>query len=298
MLIVVDGGASRCRAAAYDERGARCAEVLIENHASLSLGVEAAAATVAQAVEATARRLDRPCGWRPGRLMFGLAGSLGDARRAAFLAAFMERPGTDARVDIITDGQAQLLGATGGRTGACVAVGTGSVVHWRDAHGTFGMGGGWGFPVGDEGSASWLGVRALRAWIAMRDRHDVGTRPTGQLFEALNARIGHDIGDIQRWTTCTVSAELGTLAPLVSQAAAAGDAVALDLLERGAHACDRLFSLAPARLPRWLVGGLADVYRPILERGGDRFEPVGGDALDGLHRFAASVDAQPSGHAS
>jgi len=303
VLIVVDGGASRCRAAAFDRHGARCAEVAIEAHASLSLGVEAAAATVLQAVHAIAVRLGgadgRTDGWAPTGMVLGLAGSLGTARRTDFIdrlragwrtddvieeSVSARTGGCTGRIDVITDGQAQLLGATGGRAGVCVAVGTGSVVHWQDGHGVFGMGGGWGFPVGDEGSAAWLGVQALNAWTAARDRR---TGQRSALFDALQARIGDDIGDLQRWTTCTVSGELGRLAPLVSTAAEADDAVAMRIRARGAEACAALFALAPPGLPHWLAGGLAEVYRPVLEAAGHRLQPLAGDALDGLHRYAS-----------
>lgn len=279
MLIVVDGGASRCRAAAFDEDGRRHAELSLDAHASLSLGVAAAAATVRSAVAAVARRLDRPCGWRPGRLVLGLAGSLGEARRAEFRACLPD----DLQVDILTDGQAQLLGATGGRAGACLAVGTGSVIHWRDADGRLGMAGGWGFPVGDEASAAWLGVELLRAYVAARDAGEHGA----PLFVALEARIGSDVGAVQRWTTCTVSNELGQLATLVSEAADAGDAVAQGLIARGAEQCLSLYARAPADLPRWLVGGLAAVYAPVLHDAGVALQPVHGDALDGLYRHAS-----------
>jgi len=291
MLIVVDGGASRCRAAAFDERGQRCAEVAIDAHASLSLGVEAAAATVAQAIGALAQRLDRPEGWAPPRLVLGLAGSLGALRRQAFIQRLRTDQLVDARRDgriqVITDGQAQLLGATGGRAGTCVAIGTGSVVHWQDESGRFGMGGGWGFPVGDEGSAAWLGVQALSAWIGERDRSAGRAATASTLYAALHDRIGDDIGEIQRWTTCTVSGELGRLAPLVSAAADAGDPVAVAIRQRGAQACEALFALAPAGLPRWLSGGLAEVYRPVLTAAGHRLERSAGDALSGLQRYAA-----------
>jgi len=293
VLIVIDGGASRCRAAAFDEHGVRRTEVVIEAHASLSLGVEAAASTVARAVRAIADRLDRADGWAPAGMVLGLAGSLGVARRQALVARLRaDGCAANGRIEVITDGQAQLLGATGGRAGACVAVGTGSVVHWQDEHGASGMGGGWGFPVGDEGSAAWLGVQALNAWTAAHDRR---TGQRSALFDALRARIGDDIGDLQRWTTCTVSAELGRLAPLVSAAAEADDAVAARILVRGAEACTALFALAPPALPHWLAGGLAEVYRPVLEALGHRLQPLAGDALDGLHRHASTHTYRSAG---
>ena len=257
VLIVIDGGASRCRAAAFDEHGVRRTEVVIEAHASLSLGVEAAASTVARAVRAIADRLDRADGWAPAGMVLGLAGSLGVARRQALVARLRaDGCAANGRIEVITDGQAQLLGATGGRAGACVAVGTGSVLYWLDEDGEIGSAGGWGFPAGDEGSGAWLGSRLLGAYLRHRD---AGT-PTAPVFAALERCIGRDASSVQRWATTTRPTEIAGLVPLIRAAAEDGDELASALFDAGASECARLLELAPSHLPIHLVGGLAVIY--------------------------------------
>lgn len=54
-----------------------------------------------------------------------------------------------------------LLGALGGADGVAVIAGTGSIAYGlRD--GQSGRAGGWGYLLGDEGSAFWMGIRALQ----------------------------------------------------------------------------------------------------------------------------------------
>ena len=287
--VAVDGGASGCRLAAFDARGARLAAVRVERHASLSLDPAEAAGAVREGIE----RLHGVAGFRPGEvvdgvavvLVAGLAGSLRPARRDAFRAAL----GLDAT--IVTDGEAQLLGASGGAPGACLAVGTGSVVHWRDASGATGMAGGWGFPVGDEGSAAWLGLRLLQGYLEARDRGRRDAAP----FRALEAVVGEDVASVQAWTTASRSTDFGALASIVTVHAGLGDALAAGLLEDGATRCERLLAVAPAGLPRYLVGGLAGVYAPLLARRGIALSEPRGDALDGLAHLARRPSASGCG---
>ena len=66
------------------------------------------------------------------------------------------------RVEVISDAEAALLGALGGRPGVLVLAGTGSIVLGRDGRGRLARAGGLGPLIGDEGSAFWLGREWLR----------------------------------------------------------------------------------------------------------------------------------------
>ena len=277
--VAVDGGASGCRLAAFDAAGARAGTVRLDRHASLSLGPEDAARHVLDGLD----RLRAETGIAPSAdvpLALGLAGALRPERCAAFRAAL---PEALVGAALVTDGRAQLLGATGGRPGVCLAVGTGSVVHWIDAAGGAGMAGGWGFPVGDEGSAAWLGTVLLRRYLVARDR---GSSAGDPLFDDLEGATGADVAALQGWTTSSVSTRLGTLARIATAHAASGHPVATALLDEGAGHCLALLDAAPRGLPVHLVGGLAPVYAPLLEARGVAPSPSRGDALDGLAALA------------
>src|SRR5687767_7815614 len=71
--------------------------------------------------------------------------------------------GVAARVDVISDVQAALLGALGHRSGVLVLAGTGSIVLGRGANDRWARAGGLGPLLGDDGSGFWLGREWLRA---------------------------------------------------------------------------------------------------------------------------------------
>ncbi len=214
VIMAVDGGGSRCRLAAFNEAGEVLARVTVDEHASLSLGVNEAWQHIENGMEQLRQLLARPEDWLPQRLMMGLAGSLQETRRCAFLALLPEQlPRT-----LVTDGHAQLMGASAGRPGICLAIGTGSVLHWLDVEGNAGMAGGWGFPAGDEGSGAWLGLRLIQAYLW----HFDGRRQQGSLIAAAEQHFGSSISAVQQWSTQSKSGVLATLAPLVFEHAAQG----------------------------------------------------------------------------
>ncbi len=276
MLIAVDGGATHCRLALFDDAGCRVSESHIEQPASLTVSVEQADRVVREGIDALAREAGVTLEDVP--LACGLAGSL----RVALKRRFIEQFADERVVNVWTDGHAQLAGVTGGGPGACLAVGTGSVIHWQTSAGEVGMAGGWGYPVGDEASAAWLGMHVLQEYVRAIDRKEVLT----PLWHALGETVGTSVEDIQAWTTCSRSSTIGSLAMLVSQHAESGDASATRLLDRGADECEQLIAVAPDKLPLWICGGLCKTYEPLLRARGYRFEDIRGDALDGLRRLA------------
>ncbi len=281
MIVAVDGGASKCRLGAFNQTGDLCA-LVTEGPASLTLGEQHAWARIKRGLQVLASKLNKPSNWLPDTLVMGLAGSLQDSRRDRFLAMLPE----SMESILVTDGHGQLYGATGGSAGACLAVGTGSVLHWQHVDGSSGMAGGWGFPAGDEGSGAWLGRRLINSYCWYRDEMAL-EQPKPAVFALLENEIGDSVADIQSWSTSSCSTDIAGLAKLVNSAANQGDAIAGSLLDAGAVQCYRLARLAPDSLPVYLTGGLADVYWSRLASSlGERLLRPKADALVGLHRMA------------
>lgn len=279
VIMAVDGGGSRCRVAAFSEAGEILARASIEEHASLSLGVNEAWQHIEAGISVLRQSLNQPPGWLPDRLMMGLAGSLQQTRRKKFLALVPD----SLPCVLVTDGHAQLLGATGGKPGVCLAIGTGSVLHWLDGDGHAGMVGGWGFPVGDEGSGAWLGMRLVQSYLWHHD----GKRQSGSLIQAIEQRVGSSVSEIQQWSTQSQSSVLAQLAPLAFEHAAAGDTLALSLIRQAADHALELVALAPADLPVYIVGGVGEQLRELLmESLGSRVVRAEGDALHGLWQLS------------
>ncbi len=66
-------------------------------------------------------------------------------------------------IEVLTDGEIALHGATGGAAGLVVIAGTGSICCGRNNQGKHFCAGGWGPIVGDEGGGSWIARKALQA---------------------------------------------------------------------------------------------------------------------------------------
>jgi N-acetylglucosamine kinase len=132
------------------------------------------------------------------------------------------------------DAYTALTGAHGGRPGIIAISGTGSHIMGMNASGDVARAGGWGWLLGDEGSALWLGKSGLAA--ALRAFDGVG-EPT--FLEAL-MREHFQIVTFREVKRLVYDSGFGAkgfaaLAALVSSAAMQGDAVALKLISQAAR---------------------------------------------------------------
>lgn len=293
LIVSVDGGASRCRLAAFSLDGKVLARATVEQHASLSLGAQPAWQHIELGLQVIRRSLGMEVSWQPSVLSMGLAGSLQQERRQEFLSLIP----TSLNVLLYTDGFAQLMGASDGDPGICLAVGTGSVMHWLDHSGKEHMAGGWGFPAGDEASGAWFGLRLLQVYIRHREVSSlkltsaaVAPSDDSVLISELESRIGTSASEVQQWTTQTRSSVLAQLAPLVFDAASAGDSLAVALVNEGVEHCMRLIRLAPSNLPVFVMGGVGtQLSEPISQILGERYQRSKGDALYGLWRLSLAA---------
>jgi N-acetylglucosamine kinase-like BadF-type ATPase len=72
-------------------------------------------------------------------------------------------------IEVVSDADIALFGATDGKPGLVIIAGTGSVCCGTNARAQHTCAGGWGPLAGDEGSGSWIARRALQAIARARD---------------------------------------------------------------------------------------------------------------------------------
>jgi len=212
--------------------------------------------------------------------VFGLAGARNPERRTAFLA----RLPAMRDVAVVGDGYAALIGAHAGRPGLVIAIGTGTVAHVLRPDGSSDQIGGWGFPIGDEGSGAWLGWRALAEAIHVRDGRLTDPPGGTALHRELLELCGGSDAAILAWLQDARSTKYAGLAPIVLRHAAAGDPAARAHLAAAADAIVALARAADpgATLPLCLTGGLAAPLLPYLpETLAGRARPPRGSAVDG-----------------
>ena len=160
LVLGVDGGGTKTRAVIMDSRGRVVGEGAAGPSNPLRVGISNAAAAIREAV-------DKACvmaGVQRSDLVaaeIGLAGvRRGDLRlrmREALSGLAIDV------LEVVTDADIALYGATDGEPGIVIIAGTGSICCGTNARGRHECAGGWGPLAGDEGSGSWIARRALRA---------------------------------------------------------------------------------------------------------------------------------------
>ncbi len=228
----VDGGGTGTRARLQDASGRTLGQGAA-GPSGLSQGIGQAWQHVQQALAAAFNEAGLPAPLPATvALGLGLAGAEVAALRTDFLAA-----NTGYAIGLLeNDGITQLAGAHAGRPGIVVSAGTGAVAAAKLADGSVHRCGGWGWPAGDEGAGSWLGLQAVRALQNALD----GRSAAGPLSVAVAGAIGPDAAAVQAWSAQAGQHACAQLAPLVFAAAEQGDAQAQALLQTAAAELARL----------------------------------------------------------
>jgi N-acetylglucosamine kinase-like BadF-type ATPase len=200
---------------------------------------------------------------RADAFVVGAAGAGRDAERTELQAA-LEQQRLAWRVIVTTDAELARAAAFAGAPGVLLIAGTGSIAVARDARGQTRRVGGLGWRMGDQGSAYWLGARALQAVGAMHD----GLGSMTHLAESLCvAAQVPGIAGLVTWSTTATPAQVAALGPAVLECADTGDRVAVTLRDA---AVDALAELAMAAgggvLPIAMSGGLLAAGRPLRAR--------------------------------
>jgi N-acetylglucosamine kinase-like BadF-type ATPase len=122
-------------------------------------------------------------------------------------------------IDVVGDMQIALEAAFDTGPGVVVIAGTGSIAYGRDPHGTTVRAGGWGFAIGDEGSAHWIGRAAVSAILRAADRNDeiTETRTHSEFSAALLKAWGvSSLPDLARAANSIPPPDFAVLFPVVA----------------------------------------------------------------------------------
>lgn len=208
-LIGVDGGGTGTRTLLARPGGAVIGRGAA-GPSALARGIASAWAEITRAVELAFADAGLPsAAWSACAIGAGLSG----ANHRPWHDAFLQADPGFARLELETDAFTMLLGAHSGGHGAIVASGTGSVGEAWHVDGRRLSVGGWGFPIGDEGSGAWLGFRAMQHAQHAMD----GRAAPGALARAVWARCGTEPDALLGWCAQAHQFEYAQLAPLVFQ---------------------------------------------------------------------------------
>lgn len=290
-LLGVDGGGTGTRVIVARPDGS----VLARGEAgpsALGQGISAAWVQVQKAIAAGFKQAglaqpQTPSDWQRCAMAAGLSGIHNLQQRDAFQA---ELP-PFAKVVLETDGYTMLIGAHSGKPGLVVAAGTGSVGEVLRADGSHAVVGGWGFPVGDEGSGSWLGIHAVRIAQAAMD----GRTSAGMLAQKVWAFCGATRQDMAAWCAKAGQFAYAQVAPLVFECENA-DRQADALLAQAARDLEAVaYALDPQRaLPVAICGSIGNRLKSRMapELQGRCVEPAMGPAEGALWLLQQSLGAK------
>ena len=156
-----------------------------------------------------------------------------------------------------SDRDSGIAAALGNAEGIVVNAGSGSSVTGRRGD-RIEKAGGWGHILGDAGGGYFLVVQALRLILREYDLHRGELDFAARILQALSL---NNLDELVRWAQTADKMEIAMLAPVVFEAAMAGDTRVTEILEEGARVLTEYTEAVAARLhllaPRVvLLGGL------------------------------------------
>jgi glucosamine kinase len=229
----IDGGGTKTTCAVGDE-----SRLLAAATAGPSNIVRVGETQAREALRQSVRQACAAAGITPAQISRTCVGGSGAARPELAevvrrcLAEIIATP-----INVVGDMQIALEAAFDTGPGVVVIAGTGSIAYGRDEQGATVRAGGWGFAIGDEGSAHWIGRAAVAAVLRAADPRIVGLREEsseiGSLVDAsLSAALLKTWGvtslsDLARAANSIPTPDFSALFPAV---AASSDALAEQVL--------------------------------------------------------------------
>lgn len=238
----------------------------------------------------------------PAAIVLSCAGGEREADRAKGRAILTSLVGPDVAVEVTHDAKAALYAGNPAGCGVVLISGTGSIAYGRNDQGAEERCGGWGYLVGDEGSAVWIGQEGLRAASYDHDGRGSPTRITRHLFLDLGVTDFNGVLPLLYGKPHPPPAILASTRA-VARAFAEGDAIAVNIVQHGARLLAGMAATVAQRLlldggPVYLAGGAFENVRPLekavrlellrtLPRAA--VEPVSEEPAMGAARLAATL---------
>jgi N-acetylglucosamine kinase-like BadF-type ATPase len=274
LFLGVDGGGTKTLAILTDAN----LNVLGEGKTGVSnplrVGVETAVDNIVTAIDRACDSADKLRS-EIAAAEIGLAG----VRRADIRSRMRDRLISRLRIkklEVYTDAEIALYGATDGKAGLVVIAGTGSICCGRNSQGEFASAGGWGPLAGDEGGGAGIARRALQAVAKASDGRAAKTVLSDLACDYFRASSPEDIAMAIYAPTMT-NDRIAGFARSVIQAAGLGDKVALRLIDEAgcelglaANAVIKKLNLAEQRFQIAYVGGIFAakelIFDPLLRK--------------------------------
>ena len=276
----IDGGGTSCRARVEDHQGQLIGEGF-SGSANVYQNPKGTLAAILAATEQAIAHTEVQLNQLHAGI--GLAGgSMPDCKH--FLSQW-QHPFN--QVEFCTDAETACFGAHRDQPGGILILGTGicgCTSRYQQGQLSTQLYSGWGFPLADQGSGAWLGLRAAQETLKVFDQ----LQEPSELTQRVAGKFRNQPELISQWAKQASSKDFGTLAPWVIELGLPVDSRDLHakaiVAEQLKHVHDLLAAMTQGEhhFPISLMGGLSEVIQPALESN-NRFQLVTpqGDALDG-----------------
>jgi glucosamine kinase len=261
LVVGIDAGGSKTRAFAVDRDGA-----VIGRGAGGGANLLSSPDPAGSIAAALSESLGNA---KPEAVVLSCSGGDRPADREKGRAILTQLVGPNVRIEVTHDAIAALYAGNPAGCGVVLISGTGSIAYGRNDEGEERRAGGWGYLIGDEGSAVWLGLEGLRAAAHHADGRGAGTAITAHVLRELDVATFMEVIPQLYGRPHPAPAILAAVRA-VGRAAAEADAIAVSIVQRGAHSLARAASVVAAELrlgdgPVYLAGGAFESL-PSLER--------------------------------
>jgi N-acetylglucosamine kinase-like BadF-type ATPase len=228
----VDGGGTNCRAIILGASDEVLGEGRAEAANHIRVGMETAINHVVQAVTQACRQAKIEIS-EVSAACLGLAGVSHPDHHRQMLAALKEAlPISD--ITLETDARVALAGATGAKPGVVIIAGTGSIACGVNSRGRFARAGGWGPAMGDEGSGSYIGRRALESIMMSYDYRGEPTSMMEPILRHFGVTSPPELPPLIYDDPDKATREIAQLSKIAVRAAEEGDKVASEIIKDAA----------------------------------------------------------------
>jgi glucosamine kinase len=258
IYIGVDGGGTKCKVRIEDTDGKLLGEA-VGGPSQIRLSVDQSWHSILDAIHKALQPSgisldDKNYRFHAG---FGLAGTEKKEAVRDFLA-YPHPP--FANIVLKSDAYTACLGAHGGKDGAIIIIGTGTI-GMRIQGDELIQVGGWGFPHGDEGGGARIGLTAVCLTLQAYD----GRVETSPLLQAIMKKFSNDTSKLVSFACDANATKFAEIAPLVIEYLEKDDFWSLAIINHAGREIDRIFTAMENRtanktieLPYCLLGGIAE----------------------------------------
>lgn len=234
-----------------------------------NVGVERTKESIQQAIQGALAMANLPLD-TVGAICLGMAGA-DRPQDEAVICDIVRQIHRFPHILVYNDAVAALVGGIGKLEGIVIIAGTGSIAYGVNARGEERRAGGWGYLLGDEGSGYAIGLAALRAAVRAYDGRGASTCLGERLLAHMGLPRVEDLFSLLYLKGFGVD-DIANLAPIVTDAAREGDAVAVGILSEAgqelglaANAVVRGLGMEDEDFEVVLVGGVFKSGPVLLE---------------------------------